>query len=175
MHAPWCCFPLANFEASMITLRALRLADLEMVYQWENNPELWSVSEQKGPFSRAEIEAFVEKCVDESNPEITRWLICIGEHAIGAVDLFDMDNKLNQCGIGIFIIDQRNRNHGYATMALKSALTRLSRSGIENVIAIIFDDNQASRRLFLRAGFSPGRSLIYNGKHATRFSLSLPL
>jgi RimJ/RimL family protein N-acetyltransferase len=157
----------------MITLRALRLDDLQMVFEWENTPELWAVSEQRGPFTTAEIEAFVEKCIDDSNSEITRWIICKGELEIGAIDLFDMNKTLRQCGIGIFIVDAINRNRGYAEMALKSMLTELSKQGIRRVSAIIFDDNKRSRKLFSKTGFEPLRAMTYNGKQATQFSLSL--
>jgi diamine N-acetyltransferase len=156
----------------MISLRSLQMGDLELVYEWENNPELWSVSEQKGPFSMRDIEAFVEKCLDENNTEIKRLIILLQDHAIGAVDLFEIHKTWGQCGIGIFINDKRHRNRGYATIALQLAISYVRQAGIKKVSAIIYEDNRPSSRLFLAAGFRPDDTLFYNEKRAIRYSLS---
>jgi diamine N-acetyltransferase len=157
----------------MITLRKLLYYDLDTVFRWENNPELWAVSEQKGPFSQDEIKAFVEKCLDEENPEITRWIICWNEEPIGAVDLFDLNPGKGTCGIGIFISDKQFRNRGYAGIALRIMIATLKDRPIQKLEAIIHDDNRPSVKLFLGHGFMPAHSLYYNQKKATCYSLRI--
>lgn len=157
----------------MITLRKVQQSDLDTVYAWENNSELWAVSEQKGPFTMEEIKSFLEECVDESNMEISRWIICLHEKSIGAVDLFNLDMANGKCGLGIFISEVPFRNRGYATIALRLMITKLKDYGIRSVDAIIYDDNRPSIKLFLGTGFVPVQSLNFNEKKATRYTLSL--
>lgn len=153
----------------MISLRPLATDNLDIVFEWENIPELWQYSEQKGPFSREDIEAFMDKCLDLENAEIERWLICNFDTPIGAVDIFDYDNHNRACGLGIFITHPENRNHGHATVALKQAILMLKNRGCLIIRAIIYVDNTSSRRLFLTAGFREGASLQYKGKPAIQF------
>jgi diamine N-acetyltransferase len=153
----------------MTSLRPLTADDLDLIYEWENTPELWQFSEQQGPFSREDIEAFLDKCVDEDNAEIERWLICDLDTPIGAVDIFAYDNQSKTCGIGIFITQVANRNRGHATVALKQALSLLQTRGCRHIRAIIYEENTSSRRLFLSAGFREGTPMHYKGKPAIQF------
>jgi diamine N-acetyltransferase len=157
----------------MITLRPLAAGDVDVVFRWENLPELWQVSEQTGPFSREEIFEFHSRCIDSSNHEITRWLICCDSIPIGAVDVFDFDRKSGNCGLGIFIADSHMRRKGHATKALALALGLLQNEGCVLVKAIIYDDNSESIRLFIRAGFIAGGSFTYKGKPAHQYICNL--
>ena len=48
-----------NLEGRIVRLRAVEPADAEMLYDWENDTSVWSVSGTTEPFSRAQMEAFV--------------------------------------------------------------------------------------------------------------------
>ena len=153
----------------MTSLRPLTADDFDIVFEWENLPELWQVSEQQGPFSREDIAAFVGKCIDRENVEIERWIISNAAGPIGAVDIFDYDNHNSTCGIGIFIAHVANRNRGHATVALKQAVSMLQTRGCLLIQAIVYNDNTSSRRLFLSAGFREGNPTHYKGKPAIQF------
>jgi RimJ/RimL family protein N-acetyltransferase len=142
---------------------------MELTFEWENLPELWKVSEQRGPFSRSEIQSFHNKCLDQSDPEIERLLICLNSLPIGAVDIFEYDHSHNQCGLGIFIAKAEYRCKGYGAIALNQALDILKRRGCKLIRSIIYTSNTSSRRLFRNAGFSEGASLLYNGQTAHQF------
>ena len=43
---------MAQLENETIRLRALEPEDLELLYRWENNPELWSLGNTMSPYSR---------------------------------------------------------------------------------------------------------------------------
>jgi len=153
----------------MISLRPLQANDFELLVIWENLPELWRVSEQQGPFEKEEIREFAENCLDPANLSIERWLICLSDEPIGAVDFFDYDQQNNQCGLGIFIAYPENRNKGHASIALHMALELLALRQCSLVRVIIYDSNTISKLLFLRAGFEEGGHLYYKGKSAQQF------
>ena len=153
----------------MLSLRPLNDYDLHLTLAWENIPELWDVSEQKGPFSMAEIEAFHAKCLDKDNPEIERFIIILDSLPIGAVDIFDYDQTNHHCGLGIFIAQPDYRYKGYGTNALKQAISVLEHRGCELIRSIIYTDNFSSRRLFLNCGFYQGAAILYNSQFAHQF------
>lgn len=143
--------------------------DFNIIYYWENLPELWQVSEQTGPFNREEIRSFVSRCLDPNNHEINRWLICIRNEPIGAIDFFDYDTVHKHCGIGIFIAEEEYRGKGYAGEALHHALGLLHWRGCRSVRAIIYSDNTTSKNLFKKAGFTEGGYVSYKGKPALQY------
>lgn len=153
----------------MIFIRPLQSTDFELLFLWENQPELWRVSEQQGPFEKEEIREFMENCLDPTNLSITRWIICLSAEPIGAVDFFDYDEQSNQCGLGIFITYPENRNKGYASKALQLALEHLALLQCSLVRVIIYDSNTISKALFIGAGFEEGGHLFYKGKSAQQF------
>lgn len=48
-------------SGDLIRLRAVEPADAELLYAWENDPAVWAVSGTTEPFSREQIERFVER------------------------------------------------------------------------------------------------------------------
>ena len=154
----------------MISLRPLLKEDLQLAFEWENLPELWKVSEQQGPFSMEEIAAFHAKCMDQTNPEIERLIICLDVLPIGAIDIFEYDHTHHHCGLGLFIAKPNYRQKGYGATALNHAIDILNRRGCQLIRSIIYSDNISSRRLFLNAGFSEGAAVQYNKKPAHQFT-----
>lgn len=45
---------------NVVVLRAVEHADVDLLYKWENDMELWPVSNTLRPFSRAQIERYVK-------------------------------------------------------------------------------------------------------------------
>jgi diamine N-acetyltransferase len=142
-----------------IKLRALEPADIELLYQWENNPEIWPVSNTLVPFSRF----ILEKYIAESHMDIfqTRQLRLMidytqGENVetVGAIDLFDFDPMHQRAGIGILIGNRSSMNRGFASDALglliKYAFTVLQ---LHQLYCDIDSDNTISIKLFEKFGF----------------------
>ena len=46
-------------KSKNIELRALEPSDVDLLYQWENNEELWHLSNTVAPFSRFVLEQYV--------------------------------------------------------------------------------------------------------------------
>jgi len=139
-----------------ITLRALEPEDIELLYQWENNTEIWDVSNTKIPFSKYILAQYLKESAKDIYETKQLRLVIQNENSepVGAVDLFDFDPYHLRAGVGILIHKKENRNLGYASDAL-SALSEyaLQVLGLKQLYANISDDNQASIQLFEKAGF----------------------
>ncbi|MFN5295761.1 MAG: GNAT family N-acetyltransferase [Flavobacteriales bacterium] len=157
----------------MISLRSISEDDFELLFEWENIEELWKVSEQTGPFSKAEIQGFMETCMDVTDYSIERLLICLDNEPIGAIDLLEYDPKIGHCNVGVFIVSPEHRGKGYAKSAMKEVIHEVKSRGYKLIKAIIYSDNEASRRLFLSLGFYQGGTIVFKSKPAFLFFLEL--
>lgn len=110
-----------NLKGKNLLLRAPEPEDLDLLYIWENDPEIWQVSNTITPFSRYVLKNYIENShldifqskqlrlmIELINPSIT----------VGTIDLFDYDPYHNHAGIGILIGNVSERNKGYAGEAL---------------------------------------------------------
>lgn len=139
-----------------VRLRAVEPSDVETMYRWENDPEVWRVSGTLAPFSRHALMNFVE----EQRYDLygTRQLRLIIENpegeAAGTLDLFELDPRNRRAGVGIMIYDRSQRCRGYATDALE-VLKHYARQtlGLHQLWCDVEARNEASLHLFDRAGF----------------------
>jgi diamine N-acetyltransferase len=136
-------------------LRALEPSDLELLYLWENDTEVWRVSGSCGPVSRERLQHFIE----EQNYDIyaTRQMRLIIESngmAIGTLDIIDFDPQNSRFGIGILIYANENRRMGFARSAIE-AIKEYGRTTlfVNQIWASVAEDNIASLELFRRCGF----------------------
>lgn len=138
-------------------LRALEPEDVDILYSWENDPRVWSVSDTLAPFSRETLRKFIE----EQRYDIYRTrqvrlvvsLLC-DDRPVGMVDLFDFDPVNLRAAVGILICDEKDRRKGYASEAL-DLLTDYA-SGVlklHQLHCCIFADNLPSLQLFTGRGF----------------------
>lgn len=139
-----------------ITLRALEPDDIELLYQWENDMEIWDVSNTKTPFSKYILAKYL--CDSAKDIYETQQLRLIIQNEdmmpVGAVDLFDFDPYHLRAGVGILIHKKEHRNIGYANDTLQAMSEyALNILGLKQLYANIADDNTASILLFEKAGF----------------------
>ncbi len=145
-----------QLQYGKVSLRPLEPDDIELLYQWENNMEIWEVSNTKTPFSKYILAQYIK----ESARGIyeTRQLRLIIENEqqepVGAVDLFDFEPYHQRAGVGILIHKQEHKNRGYATDALQ-ALSNYAVNilGLKQLYANISEENIVSIRLFEKTGF----------------------
>jgi diamine N-acetyltransferase len=139
-----------------ISLRPLETEDIELLYQWENNMEIWNVSNTRTPFSKYILAEYIKESIKDIYQTKQLRLIIQNENLepVGAVDLFDFDPYHMRAGIGILIHDTKNRNHGYATDALNVIFSyALEVLGLKQLYANISAKNEVSIHLFEKAGF----------------------
>src|SRR6185436_12887613 len=99
----------------LIRLRALEPSDVDLLYQWENDASVWSVSGTLAPFSKFVLEQYLASSHQDiySNKQL-RLMIDLSANneedepesrGIGCIDLFDFDPKNRKAGVGILIAD----------------------------------------------------------------------
>jgi len=138
-----------------ISLRALEPTDLDLLYKWENNPEVWTVSNTLTPFSKFILEQYIANShLDIYSTKQLRLLICLLEQPIGNVDLFDFDPFHHRAGIGILIAEGAQRFKGYASEALSLLINYgFNTLGLNQLYCNVGIDNEASLALFKKHGF----------------------
>ncbi len=159
-----------NLTDGIISLRALEPEDVDILYGWENDTDVWDDGATLAPFSRALLQDYVTNYEpDIYKARQLRFMIVKTEsgEAIGTVDLYDFDPRNQRCGVGILIATPHRRN-GYAAAALKILSTYCGRHlGFHQLYSIAGVDNIASRHTFQSAGFKVSgrlRSWIRNGR-----------
>lgn len=139
-----------------VRLRALEPEDLELLYRWENDPELWEVGNTLAPYSRYILKEYIagsDRSIYESRQ--LRFMIeeCDTGTSVGIVDLFDFEPHPNRAACGI-MLDRRYQGRGFATEALRLlmeyAYTFLK---LHQLYVHIPVANEPSKKLFTRLGF----------------------
>lgn len=155
-----------NIEGTIVRLRAVEPEDAELLYAWENDSSLWSVSGTTEPFSREQMVRFVERQLDGGDLLRTGQLRLMIEtkpddrtapdagRTVGTIDLFEYDPVARRAGVGILVYGSDDRRRGYASDAVET-LCRYAREvlGLHQLWCSVGARNEASLRLFHRAGF----------------------
>ncbi len=163
-----------NIEGTICRLRALEPEDLDRMYGWENDTEVWRVSGTVAPFSRhtlsrlideqrfdiyatRQLRLVIESKGAESNGTVDSLIVSdqgtVGE-AVGAIDLFEFDPQNLRAGVGI-IVAPPYRRRGLAADALRT----LERYAVEvlrlhQLWCSVGANNKASLALFAKAGYT---------------------
>lgn len=139
-----------------ILLRAMEPADINLILEWENNPQNWLNSNTRKPYSRHDIENLVFNAKDIFTDHQVRFMIAELEtgRTIGAIDLFDCDFLNGRAGLGILIENEADRGKGFGSEALKLTLDYCRKVLLlHQVFADVLSNNEKSLKLFERAGF----------------------
>lgn len=144
-------------ENTIIRLRAPEITDLDLLYNWENNTELWHVGDTLAPFSRLILKKYLETAhLDIYEARQLRLMIDVidNKQTIGAIDLFDFDPNHSRAGIGILVAENSNRQKGYAKQALVLTITYCFEVlGLHQLYCNIGYNNKVSLQLFKKCGF----------------------
>ena len=141
-----------------ILLRAPEPHDVEFLYQLENNPKFWHLSNTTMPYSHFDLEQYIllaDKDVFKARQ--ARFIIELFESnqkkTIGAIDLFDIEPKHQRAGIGIMIIEER-RGFGNAGIALDVLIDySFDHLELHQLYCNVEKDNLKSLKLFKEKGF----------------------
>lgn len=139
-----------------IYLRALEQYDAELLYNWENDFEIWQVSNTLQPISLHLLKTYIENAhLDIFQTKQLRLMVNIIENTktIGMIDLFDFDPFHRRAGVGI-MIHKDYRTNGYAFDALETLIKySFFHLNINQLFCSISVNNQKSINLFKKAGF----------------------
>lgn len=138
-----------------IQLRAIEPSDLEVLYLWENDPDVWRVSGTLAPVSRDRLARFIsEQCYDLYATRQMRLIVDVDGVMVGSVDIFDFEPLHRRFGIGILIYADEHRRRGYASRVIE-LIKEYARTTLDlkQIWVTIDEDNPASIALFENCGF----------------------
>ena len=145
-------------ESDLVRLRALEPEDVDILYKWENDTNIWKVSNTTAPFSKYILNQFIEN--QKYDIYETKQLRLIIEdkatsRPVGAIDLFDIDPYNRRAGVGILIYRAEDQGLGYASHAV-NVLIRYSFQilNLNQLYCNIPSGNKRSFSLFRSKGFS---------------------
>ncbi|MCI9284874.1 MAG: GNAT family N-acetyltransferase [Muribaculaceae bacterium] len=143
-------------SSGRITLRALEPVDVDTLYRWENDTEIWGAGISLAPYSRKQLWDYIDSYeADIFKAKQLRFMIALrdGNETIGTIDLFDFDPANGRCGIGI-LISTPHRRAGYAREALGLAEEYCGKViGMHQLYCTVGAANMPSRRLFESCGY----------------------
>jgi diamine N-acetyltransferase len=108
-------------ETENIRLRPLEPEDLDILYLWENDVNIWNVSNTIVPYSRYALKQYIEnshKDIFETGQLRLMIEEKVNNSAIGTVDLFDFNPVHSRIALGALVYSEKNRRQGFASSAL---------------------------------------------------------
>ena len=154
---------------AQVNLRALEPEDLDMLYQIENDVELWGISSTNVPYSRFVLHEFMASTTGDIYTDKQVRLVIENEQKqpIGLADIMSFDPKNRRAELGL-VITRPLRRCGYAKAALqKIHQLALHTLHLHQVYVIIDADNEPSLALFRRIGYQESARLpewLFDGK-----------
>jgi diamine N-acetyltransferase len=146
---------LLNNES--ILLRALEPEDLDRLYEWENDPELWQYGSTLAPYSRFMLRDYLSNALSQDVFQSRQLRLMIEEkrsgRAVGTIDLFDIDSRHLRAGIGV-LLDAACRGKGWGVQALGLMHEYAARVlWLNQLYAYVPADNASSYRMLQKSGY----------------------
>ena len=142
-------------ENEKIKLRAPEPEDLDVLYKWENDTELWSLGGTLAPYSRYDLKQYILSEKDIYETKQLRFIIenIADKKAVGAIDLYDFDPHNQRAAVGI-MVDRAYQGNGLATEALNLLCEyAFSFLKLHQLFAYVPVKNESSKKLFDHCGF----------------------
>lgn len=142
----------------IVYLRALEPDDVDYLYKWENDIDIWQVSTTNKPFSKYELAKYIAETALLDIYEAKQLRLLIIENSTqkpsGLIDIFDFDPANMRAGVGIAINDKNQRGKKLATNALKLLIEySFNQLHLHQLYCNISVTNTASLKLFENSGF----------------------
>ena len=143
-------------ENEYIKLRALEPEDLDCLYLWENDTQLWDVGNTRNPYSKFSLKQYIENSEPNiyESKQLRLMMVCkTTGKTVGTVDLFDFDIHNSKIALGLFV-DATHQGKGFAKASL-----RLIEDYVFNYLKLnqlychISENNSASIKMFENENF----------------------
>ena len=160
--------PTEYLTTGDVYLRAMEPDDIDLLYSVENDPNIFESGISNVPYSRYLLREFILNSTgDIYTDKQVRMMFCHDETTLGIVDLIDFNPHQLRAEVGITTL-RSYRRHGYGTQALRLLAEYAARTlHLHHLYAYIDFDNEASLRLFRKAGYQQTATLkgwLYDGK-----------
>ena len=140
-----------------LRLRAPEPEDLEVMYQMENDPSMWSVSCTTVPYSRFMLRQYIEQATGDifTDNQVRLMAECVDSgEVVGCADLTNYEPLHGRAEIGL-AISPAFQGKGIGGQVL-NLLCRYAFDflHLHQLVAYIPADNEACLRMFAREGFA---------------------
>ena len=146
-----------------IILKALEPSDVSTLLKWENNSEIWHISETVEPLSKYKLDTYIKQTLTFDVFGLRQQRLMIHRilnsdldltEPIGTIDLFEFDPINKHAGIGIMLLKE-HQNQGIGKIALDQFLTYcFEKLHLHSVYANVSETNTASIKFFESCGFT---------------------
>jgi diamine N-acetyltransferase len=147
---------MAFLESENLLLRALEPEDLDVLYQWENDSELWKYGTTLTPYSKFALRDYLTNSLQDIFHSRQLRLMIVDKkagNAIGTIDLYDYEPINLRAGIGI-LLDAAYRNKGLGKEALHLIEEYAFRFlQLKQLYAYVPQSNISSIKLFGKCGY----------------------
>ena len=141
----------------IVTLRSLEATDLDVLYCWENDTRLWTVSNIMAPSPKSYLWQYLQNYdSDIFNTRQLRLMITLTESGepVGTVDLTNFDPFNNRAEFGI-MIDKAHEGKGIGDAALKLTVGYVrDYLGLFQIYALVPTSNTVCIGLLKKHGFA---------------------
>jgi diamine N-acetyltransferase len=146
-----------KLENNHILLRAMEPEDLDTLYRWENDTELWHHGSTLTPYSKFTLREYLAKQHQDIFQTSQLRLMIVEKQfkiPVGTIDLYDFDPLNGRAGIGI-LLDTHFRRQGFGWQTLQLiAGYAFEILHLQQIYAFVPLTNQASHQLFQKAGYA---------------------
>ena len=141
-------------QSDTLRLRAPEFTDLDFLFHIENDTRLWVVSACKTPYSRYQLQTYIENNAHDLYADKQMRLMIEADGTVaGTIDLFEFSPADRRAEVGI-VIDKDFRRRGLGKEALTLMCDYASRMlSMHQLYAYVLADNVAARQLFTSCGF----------------------
>lgn len=144
------------FVGNRIRLRAMEPEDLSLIYDIENDPQQWYISNFTVPYSRYVMKQYMENTQYNIYTDKQLRLIIVGRDddvPVGIIDVTEFMPMHARAEVGI-VIKEEFRGLGYAKEALELICDyAFCYLHLRQLTAHVVSDNEPSMRLFTSCGF----------------------
>ena len=111
-----------NATLPFVNLRAMEPEDLDALYQMENSPDLWSVSNTSVPYSRYVLHDYIANASNDiyADRQVRLVIENAAEEVVGMLDIVNFDPQHRRAEVSI-VIKNSHQGCGYASAAVAKA------------------------------------------------------
>jgi len=142
---------LRNHE---IILRALEPEDLDLVFQLENDSDLWKWGTTNVPYSRYTIRQYIEQNTNDiySDGQL-RLVVSVDGQAAGLVDMINFDARNQRAEVGIVLLPAyRGKGYGFSSLQLLHEYAK-DFLHLHQLYAFVSTENELAVSLFNAVGY----------------------
>ncbi|GHT67476.1 N-acetyltransferase [Bacteroidia bacterium] len=147
---------MAYLENENLLLRALEPEDLDDLYRWENDSELWKYGSTLAPYSKFALRDYLISSMNDLVQCKQLRLVAVDKKtgkSMGTIDLYDYDPINLRAGIGI-LLDTAYRHKGFGKHILELIQEYAFRVlHLNQLFAYIPESNISSFKLFTACGY----------------------